>query len=43
MIPSQRHLFDLPDGVAVAARNLRVESGQRIVMLADQFPSHVYA
>jgi selenocysteine lyase/cysteine desulfurase len=30
-------------GVALAARNVRVERGQRIVVLADQFPSHVYA
>lgn len=30
-------------GVAVAARNVHVEKGQRILVLADQFPSHVYA
>lgn len=30
-------------GVAVAARNVRFSRGQRIVVLADQFPSHVYA
>ncbi len=29
-------------GVAVAAANLPVEPGQRIVTLADQFPSNVY-
>jgi selenocysteine lyase/cysteine desulfurase len=30
-------------GVAVAARNLRLGPGRRVVMLADQFPSHVYS
>ena len=30
-------------GVAVAARNVRFEPGQRVVVLAEQFPSHVYA
>ncbi len=30
-------------GVAVAARNVQIEQGQRIVVLAEQFPSHVYA
>ena len=30
-------------GVAVAARNLPVRSGQQIVVLAEQFPSNVYA
>jgi selenocysteine lyase/cysteine desulfurase len=30
-------------GVALAARNLPVAAGQTIVMLAEQFPSHVYA
>lgn len=29
-------------GLAVAARNTRVEAGQRIVVAADQFPSNVY-
>lgn len=29
-------------GVAVAARNLPLRAGRRIVTLADQFPSHVY-
>jgi selenocysteine lyase/cysteine desulfurase len=30
-------------GVAVAARNLRVEQGQNIVLLHEQFPGNVYA
>ena len=30
-------------GVAVAATNLAVEAGTRIVLLAEQFPSNVYA
>lgn len=30
-------------GIAVAAANLRVEPGQEIVVLEDQFPSNVYA
>jgi selenocysteine lyase/cysteine desulfurase len=30
-------------GVALAARNLPVTAGQKIVVLADQFPSNVYA
>lgn len=30
-------------GAALAARNLAVAPGQRIVLLAEQFPSHVYA
>ena len=30
-------------GVAVAANNLPVRSGQQIVVLAEQFPSNVYA
>lgn len=30
-------------GIAAAARNLPVSAGQTIVMLADQFPSHVYS
>jgi selenocysteine lyase/cysteine desulfurase len=30
-------------GIAVAAKNLPVAAGQRIVTLRDQFPSHVYA
>jgi selenocysteine lyase/cysteine desulfurase len=30
-------------GVGVAAKNLRLEAGQRIVVLAEQFPSNVYA
>jgi selenocysteine lyase/cysteine desulfurase len=30
-------------GVAVAARNLRLGPGRRVVTLVDQFPSHVYA
>ena len=30
-------------GVAVAARNLPVRAGSRIVVLAEQFPSNVYA
>lgn len=30
-------------GVATAARNIPVAAGQKIVMLADQFPSHVYS
>ncbi|MEX2519854.1 MAG: aminotransferase class V-fold PLP-dependent enzyme [Paracoccaceae bacterium] len=29
-------------GVETAARNLTVGPGERVVMLADQFPSHVY-
>ncbi|MEM6391566.1 MAG: aminotransferase class V-fold PLP-dependent enzyme [Planctomycetota bacterium] len=30
-------------GIAVAARSLKVESGQTIIRLAQQFPSNVYA
>ena len=30
-------------GVALAARNVTVEQGQKIIVLAEQFPSHVYA
>ena len=30
-------------GIAVAARNLRIEAGQTIVLAAEQFPSNVYA
>jgi selenocysteine lyase/cysteine desulfurase len=30
-------------GISIAARNLPVEQGQTIVILQDQFPSHVYA
>jgi selenocysteine lyase/cysteine desulfurase len=30
-------------GVALAAKNLPVEKGQTIIVLEDQFPSHVYA
>ena len=30
-------------GIAVAARNLPVEAGGRLVILAEQFPSNVYA
>ncbi|MBT8335571.1 MAG: aminotransferase class V-fold PLP-dependent enzyme [Gemmatimonadetes bacterium] len=30
-------------GIAVAARNLPVERGQRIVVVAEQFPGNVYA
>lgn len=30
-------------GVSVAARNVRFAKGQRVVLLADQFPSHVYS
>lgn len=30
-------------GVAAAARNLPLRPGQRVVTLADQFPSHVYS
>jgi len=30
-------------GIALAARNLPVESGQTIVVLQDQFPSNIYA
>src|SRR5262249_56351756 len=30
-------------GIAVAAANLPVAAGQRILTLADQFPSNVYA
>lgn len=30
-------------GVAVAAKNLVVEPGQNIVLMSEQFPSHVYA
>ncbi len=30
-------------GVAIAAANLRLGSGRRVVVLADQFPSNVYA
>jgi selenocysteine lyase/cysteine desulfurase len=30
-------------GVAVAARNVPVDRGQNIIMLEDQFPSHVYS
>ncbi len=30
-------------GIATAARNVPVESGQNIVILGDQFPSNVYA
>ena len=29
-------------GLAVAARNLRVEAGDRLLVLAEQFPSNVY-
>ena len=30
-------------GIATAARNVRVESGQNVVVLGEQFPSNVYA
>ena len=30
-------------GVSVAARNLRLEHGQTVVVLAEQFPSNIYA
>src|SRR5690606_2334173 len=30
-------------GMAIVARNTRVESGQNIAMLHEQLPSHVYA
>lgn len=30
-------------GVATAARNLRLEAGQRVVVLGEQFPGNVYA
>lgn len=30
-------------GIAVAARNLRIGAGRRVVVLDRQFPSHVYA
>lgn len=30
-------------GIATAARNLSIEKGQNIVLLEEQFPSHVYA
>ncbi|MGA9260456.1 MAG: hypothetical protein WBV95_00670, partial [Desulfobacterales bacterium] len=30
-------------GVALAAKNLPVEKGQTILLLQDQFPSHVYS
>ncbi|MEJ2521023.1 MAG: hypothetical protein P8Y91_11895 [Desulfuromonadales bacterium] len=30
-------------GVALAAKNLPVEKGQAILLLQDQFPSHVYS
>jgi selenocysteine lyase/cysteine desulfurase len=30
-------------GIAVAAANLRLGAGRRVVTLVDQFPSHVYA
>ena len=30
-------------GIAIAARNMCLEAGQSIVLLAEQFPSHVYA
>ena len=30
-------------GIATAARNLPIEAGQNIVILEEQFPSHVYA
>lgn len=30
-------------GIAVAARNLPIRSGQRVILLADQYPSNVYA
>jgi len=30
-------------GIAIAARNIPVKKGQKIILLADQFPSNVYA
>lgn len=30
-------------GVAIAAKNVTIGEGQRVVVLAEQFPSHVYA